>query len=215
MTQLHQPSGWDADYHQMTRHEYHQLQQRRWQLDADHAAGKLADHEHTYLHDHVAAVDPQALREQVTGWTPTTSNRQTVAGQTDPVAQQLGQAAPLPHEIAERAGQLYRTGQYPDHTRAHHAATHQTTAKAYRRTRLTPDPLGSDTPSPAEPPHTKAGQTAAQQRQHVEDQILASADQLDPADDTLQARQLRETAASIRDHRTSPTTDTAAGTAGG
>ncbi|MGH3682293.1 MAG: hypothetical protein ACRDT2_18815 [Natronosporangium sp.] len=55
---------------------------------------------------------------------------------------------------------------------------------------------------------------AQQRRQHIEDQALAAAEQLDPTDDSTQARQLRETAASIRDHRTSPT-EAATETAGG
>jgi hypothetical protein len=41
-------------------------------------------------------------------------------------------------------------------------------------------------------------------RRDLEDQVLAEAARLDPGDESVQARQLRHTAASIREHRSSP-----------
>ena len=41
-------------------------------------------------------------------------------------------------------------------------------------------------------------------RRELEDQVLAKAARLDPGDESVQARQLRQTAASIREHRSSP-----------
>lgn len=216
VTQPQRPA-WDADYHQMTRHEYDQLlQQRRGQLDADHTAGTLTDQHHAYLRDHVAALSPQALREAVTHWTPTApAEHTTTTGQADTQAPALEEAAPLPHEIADRAGQLYATGRYPDYARAHHAAQQQATAEAHRRAGLTADWIGPEAPEPADRPHTtpaEAAQAADSRRRHAEDQILTAAGELDPDDDSLPARQLRQTAASIHDHRTSPTQTSAADT---
>lgn len=42
------------------------------------------------------------------------------------------------------------------------------------------------------------------QRKAVEDKVLAKARRLDPADKSTEAQQVRETAASIREHRSSP-----------
>lgn len=45
--------------------------------------------------------------------------------------------------------------------------------------------------------------TTERQRE-MEDRVLAAAERLDPDDDSVDALQLRETAASITDHRNSP-----------
>jgi hypothetical protein len=41
-------------------------------------------------------------------------------------------------------------------------------------------------------------------RQRIEDKVLAREARLDPGDRSVEAKQIRATAASIRDHRTSP-----------
>ena len=46
----------------------------------------------------------------------------------------------------------------------------------------------------------RAAEAAARQRQ-MEDNVLVAAEKLHSEDQSLRARQLRETAASIRDHR--------------
>jgi hypothetical protein len=45
---------------------------------------------------------------------------------------------------------------------------------------------------------------AKPERTRIEDKVLAREAQLDPADKSTEARQIRATAASIRDHRSSP-----------
>ncbi|MFI6240582.1 hypothetical protein ACIBEF_11950 [Micromonospora sp. NPDC050795] len=44
-------------------------------------------------------------------------------------------------------------------------------------------------------------QESAQSRREAEDQVLAAATQINPADNSLTARQILTTAESIRDHR--------------
>ena len=43
-----------------------------------------------------------------------------------------------------------------------------------------------------------------QRRRELEDEVLAMDAKLDPTDQSVAARHIRETAASIRDHRSSP-----------
>lgn len=55
--------------------------------------------------------------------------------------------------------------------------------------------------TPREQRQFDRAQQQAEKRRQLEDNVLAGAKRLDPADDSLEARQLRETAGSVADHR--------------
>jgi hypothetical protein len=71
---------------------------------------------------------------------------------------------------------------------------------AERRRKVTPM-TANPAPRGAAARIAERAAAAAVRQREMEDRVLATADALHPADDCLIARQIRETAASIRDHR--------------
>lgn len=183
--------NWDDDHHGMTRDQYWALVvQRRAQLTVDHDAGVIDYDLYKHLSREASHYSPTTLREDVGQWTPPAPPGQSTPTTADEYVPEL-------YQVAQRAGHLWHTGYYTRYTEAHQAAYDQLVDDALRR--------AGQLPERRRIPHGeyRARQRAelAQQREEMEDRVLARASSLDPNDTSPEAAHTWEVAASIRDHR--------------